>query len=186
MSVFRKLLPAEMHHYKAHLLRLDRADRHMRFGCTVSDAVIEQHCLRLEWRNTIVIGFFEDGQLRAASEMRHDGQPFPRRAELAFSVERGWQSRGIGSELMRRGLTIARNRGIRIVDVVCLAENGRMRALAAKFAKKVTVEHGEVGVSIALDMPNHVTLFLEALEDGAGLMSTFLAGFRLPSSRPAH
>lgn len=183
MGVFRKLLPAEMDRYKAHLLRLDRVDRHLRFAGTVADAVIEQHCHRLDWRNTIVIGWFVDGELRGATEMRTAGRPFPKRAELAFSVERSYQGRGVGTELMRRALTIAGNRGVKVIDVFCLFENRRMRALARKFSKAAVIEHGEVGVTIALDMPNHVTFFLEALEDGAGLVSAMLDRFKLNVAR---
>jgi len=183
MQVFRKLLPAEMVRYKAHLLRLDRADRHLRFAGSVSDAVIEQHCLRLDWRDTIIIGWFDNGELRGASELRTAGTPFPKRAELAFSVETPYQGRGIGYELMSRALTIARNRGIKVVDVICMLENRRMRSLARKFTKAAVIESGEVGVSIVLDMPNQVTLFLEALEDGAGLMSTVLGGFKAGMAR---
>ena len=183
MQVFRKLLPAEMIRYKAHLLRLDRTDRHLRFAGTVSDEVIEQHCHRLDWHNTLVIGWFDNGDLRGASELRTAGTPFPKRAELAFSVETPYQGRGIGHELMSRALIIARNRGIKIVDVICMVENRRMRSLARKFTKAAVIDGGEVGASIALDMPNQVSLFLEALEDGASLMSTLLGGFRAGMAR---
>jgi len=186
MSAFRKLLPAEMDRYKAHLLRLDRADRHLRFGGTVTDAVIEQHCLRLDWRNTLVLGWFEGGDMRGASELRTAGTPFPKRAELAFSVERPYQGRGIGQELMTRALTIARNRGIKVVDVICMLENRRMRSLAARFSKAMVVENGEVGVTITLDGPNHVTFFLEVLDDGAGWMSAMFDGFRGNVARGLH
>ena len=183
MNVFRKLLPAEMVRYKAHLLRLDRADRHMRFAGTVSDEVIEQHCLKLDWHNTIVIGWFEDGELRGASELRTAGTPFPKRAELAFSVEAAYQGRGIGYELMSRALTIASNRGIKIIDVICMQENRRMRSLARKFTKAAVVDHGEVGVSIVLARPNQVSLLLEALDEGASLFSALSGGFRAGVAR---
>jgi len=186
MNVFRKLLPAEWDRYKAHLLRLDRADRHLRFAGTVSDAVIERHCQGLDWRNTIVIGWFDNGELRGASELRTAGTPFPKRAELAFSVESAYQGRGIGHDLMSRALTIARNRGIKTIDVVCMLENRRMRSLARKFTKAAVIESGEVGVTIALTMPNHVTLFLEALEDGAGVMSAVLGGFKAGVTHVLH
>lgn len=177
MSALRKLLPTEMGYYEAHLLRLDRVDRYLRFGGTVTDAVVEQHCLQLNWHDTIVIGDFYQGELRAAAELRSDGGLFPRRGEAAFSVERAFQGQGIGTTLMRRVLTIAANRGLLIIDVICLLENRRMQALARHFAKEAVIDSGEVGVKICLDHPNHISFLLEAFDEGAGLMSAILDSF---------
>ena len=190
MSTFRNLLITEMGRYKDHLLRLDRSDRHMRFGGTVSDAVIEQHCLRMDWRNTVVVAYVDGGEIRAAVELRTSDRtfdrPFPERAEAAFSVERAYQGRGLGTALMRRVLTVASNRGVRIVDVLCLLENRRMQALARKFARAVVVEGGEVGITIGVDRPSQVSLMLEAFEEGAGLMLAMLDRFRVNVERVLH
>jgi GNAT superfamily N-acetyltransferase len=178
MSLYRKLLPTEMSRYRDHLLRLDRADRHLRFAGTVSDAAIQQHCLRLDWHDTVVIGFFDRGELSAAAELRFDGKPFSRRAEAGFSVERRYQGQGVGKGLMARVLTIARNRGIRVVDVICLLENRRMQSLASKFSSIRVVDSGEVGVSIGLDQANHISVMLEAIDESAGLVSVLLDSFK--------
>ena len=44
MPVIRKILPTELPQYRAHLLRLDRADRYARFTGTLSDEAVERHC----------------------------------------------------------------------------------------------------------------------------------------------
>jgi GNAT superfamily N-acetyltransferase len=174
MTVFRKLLPTEMGRYCDHLKRLDAVDRHLRFAGTATDAVIDQHCLRLDWHDTLVIGWFEDNELRGAAELRTEGTPFPQKAEAAFSVERGWQGRGIGAELIRRILNIASNRGIRVVEVYCLLENRKMQGLARKFASSVASECGDVAVTIRLERPDHISFMLEAIEEGASLVSAAL------------
>ena len=181
MTAFRKLLPSELLRYREHLLRLDSIDRHMRFGGAVSDAVIEQHCLRMDWHDTVVIGCFEDGELRGAAELRTAGDLFPSRGELAFSVERAFQGRGFGRALMTRIITVARNRGIRQVNLICLLENRAMQNLAQKFSSNRVVDAGEVGVSIRLDRADQLSLMSEALEESANLVASMFSGF---SNRP--
>ncbi len=186
MIAYRKLLPTEMSRYRAHLLRLSPVDRHMRFGGSVSDAVIEQHCLRLDWHDTIVIGYFVDGEMRGAAELRTAGDLFPSRGELAFSVERSYQGKGVGGDLMGRVLNIARNRGIRQVNLICLLENRAMQNLALKFTSARVVEAGEVGVSIRLDRADQLSLMREALEESAALVASILSGFTSTSGGTVH
>ena len=186
MTTFRKLLPNEMTRYRAHLLRLESVDRHMRFGGSVSDAVIEQHCLRMDWHDTVVIGYFVEGELRGAAELRTAGDLFPSRGELAFSVERAFQGKGVGSALMSRILTIARNRGIRQVNLICLLENRAMQNLALKFSGLRVVDAGEVGVSIRLDRADQLSLMSEALEESAALVTSLFSGFSYRTTGSMH
>ncbi|MEI6556838.1 MAG: GNAT family N-acetyltransferase [Rhodospirillaceae bacterium] len=186
MNAIRILLPTEMSRYRAHLLRLTSVDRHLRFGGSVGDAVIEQHCLRLDWHDTIVIGYFVDGELRGGAELRTAGDLFPSHAEMAFSVERAYQGRGVGSALMARVLTVARNRGIRQVNLICLLENRAMQSLARKFSQARVVDSGEVGVSINLQQADQVSLITEAFEEGAALIASVFTGFPFPNSRTMH
>lgn len=171
MTVYRKLLPTELPRYREHLLRLDREDRYSRFSGTVSDEVIGQHCLRIDWRCTIIVGAFVDGELRGALELRTDPTFWPDNAELALSVERACQRRGVGAELLRRALVIARNRGIRCATMICLPENRRMQGLARKFDARLSREDAEVSSAITLEWPNHMTLIQEVVDDGAGALT---------------
>jgi GNAT superfamily N-acetyltransferase len=81
----------------------------------------------------VVHGFFVDGALRGAAELRRIGTPLSREAEAAFSIEQAWQSHGVGTVLLERTLLSARNRGIKSLRMDCLADNRRMQQLARKF-----------------------------------------------------
>lgn len=177
MPAIRKLLPAERAQYQAHLLRLDQADRYARFTGTVSGDVIEQHCAKIDWGRTILVGAFIQGELRAAVELCTDRLLWPNEAELAVSVEKGLQGQGIGNTLVRRTLTIARNRSIQRVHMICLADNVRMRALSRKHGGRMELEGGEFTVTFDLPRPNQFSFALEALEDGAGAVNTVLDQF---------
>ncbi|MFD1623688.1 GNAT family N-acetyltransferase [Azospirillum griseum] len=177
MTVIRKILPTERSLYRAHLLRLDRADRYARFTGTLSDESVARHCAGLDWSRTILIGAFLNGELRAAVELCSDRILWPNEAEFGVSVEKELQGQGIGSILIRRALTVARNRSIGRVHIQCLAENVRMRALARRFGGRATLECGEIAASFDLPPPNQFSYALEALEDGAGAFNSLLASF---------
>lgn len=174
MPVYRKLLPAERHRYPGHLLRLDRTDRYARFTGTVSDAVIERHCTTIDWGRTLVVGAFHQGELRGAVELCTDRLLWPDEAELAVSVEKPYQEQGVGTALVRRALTIACNRRIKRVHMLCLADNRRMRALARRCGGSVEQDGGELDIAIALPPPTQFSLALEAVEAGAGAFGAVL------------
>ena len=88
-------------------------------------------------------GFFV-GVMRGAAELRPLGMRLPHQAEAAFSVEKPWQSHGVGSALLRRTLLTARNRGYRLLHMACLAENRRMQQLARKFDAELSFDFGSV------------------------------------------
>ncbi|MGF7175602.1 GNAT family N-acetyltransferase [Azospirillum doebereinerae] len=177
MTVIRKILPTELPLYRAHLLRLDPADRYARFAGTVSDEVLERHCAAIDWTRTTLIGAFLNGELRAALELCGDRVLWPNEAEFGISVETELQGRGVGSTLIRRALTVARNRSIGKVHMLCLAENIRMRALARRFGGRMEMEYGEITARFDLPTPNQFSFALEALEDGSGAFNSLLASF---------
>lgn len=175
MSVYRKLLPTELPRYRAHLLRLDKADRYARFTGTVSDEGIRSHCERLDWGRTLLIGAFDRGELRGAVELCTDRRLWPDEAEFGISVEKGWQGAGVGGELIRRVFNTARNRTVRRLHMICLADNRRMRALAKRFGATIDHDGAEVFAQFDLAPPNQFSFALEALEDGAGAVNAVLA-----------
>jgi GNAT superfamily N-acetyltransferase len=90
----------------------------------------------------VIYGFLVDGMLRGAAELRllgHAGD-----AEAALSVEKPWQSHGVGTALLERVLLAARNRQVERLHMLCLAENRRMQQLARKFDAALSVEGGSV------------------------------------------
>lgn len=174
MPVFRKLFPAERGHYRDHLLRLGAADRYARFAGMVGDAVIDRHVARMDWTRSTVIVAIERGAVVGAVELCTDRTVWPDNAEIAVSVEAAHQSGGIGSVLMRRALTVARNRSVGRVHLLCLAGNRRMRAMMRRLGGVLDVDGGEVAAVIELPRPNQFSLALEALEDGAGAVNSLL------------
>src|SRR5262245_30664571 len=126
-GVIRKLWIGEVHHdYLDHLLRLDAESRRNRFGLALADELIEAYVASPSWSGAVLHGFLVDGVLRGVAELKPFGAAFPTEAEAAFSVEKPWQSHGIGAALLGRTLLAARNRGIGKVHMVCLADNARM------------------------------------------------------------
>ena len=143
-GTIRKLWMGETDVYRDHLLRLDPASRHTRFSGTVSDDAIAGHAATAGAVGVVVHGFFVDGILRGASELRRIGPVLSREAEAAFSIERPWQSHGVGTVLLERTLLSARNRGIISLHMHCLAHNHRMQQLARKFEAGLSFDFGSV------------------------------------------
>lgn len=186
MPVIRKLLPNEYGEYREHLLRLDPSDRFSRFTGTVSEATIRRHVDGMDRGRTLLLGAFLHGHLRAAVELCTDRLLWPHEAELAISVESGLQGMGVGTGLVRRALTVARNRMIGRVHMLCRADNHRMRALARRFGGRGEMEGGEITVTFDLSRPTQFSMAMEALEDGAGAVGTMLDRFHVaPPERAA-
>jgi hypothetical protein len=87
-GVIRKLWSGETHAYRDHLLRLDAESRHNRFCGTITDSIILTYAATARGSDVIIHGFFVDGVLRGAVDLRI----FGREAEAAFSIEKPWQS----------------------------------------------------------------------------------------------
>lgn len=189
MRVFRKLMPYEIWRLREHLLRLTPADRRLRFFAGVNDDFIHDHCRRLDALRAIVIGFFEDGVLRGAAELHLAGD-LAGRAELAITVESGWQGHHIGTELLGHAITIAENRGMRSIEMVCLIDNRRMQHVARKFTDRLDVVEDQAEAHLKVPYPTQLSLWQEAAMDGIGLVTSWLeqfpfAGRRQPGDLPA-
>src|SRR5262249_59711429 len=129
-GMIRKLWISETDAYRDHLLRLDSESRRRRFSGAVSDEFIANHANSATGLNVVVHGFFVDGTLRGAAELRRFGSMLVREGEAAFSIEQPWQSDGVGNVLLEWALLSARNRGIMSLQMHCLADNKRMQQLA--------------------------------------------------------
>src|SRR5262245_17925285 len=165
-GLIRKLWIAEAGIYRDHLLRLDRGSRHSRFGGAVSDDFIRDYVDATYRLNAVVHGFFVDGTLRGAAELRPLGTVLSREAESALSIEPRWQSHGVGSELLDRTLLAARNRGIKTLHMACLANNRRMQELARKFAAELSFDFGSVVGEVAAARPTPLSVLREFVADG--------------------
>ena len=153
-----------------HLLRLDGEDRQLRFGAHVSPAQVAAYCAALDTGRTLLLGYLVEGELRAVGELTALAGAGPRTAEIAISVERRFQGRGIGGALLRRLIVAARNRLFERLYMVCLIDNGRMVRLARRVGSRLEVERGEVEARIDPPWPTFWTLLEEVLGEAHALV----------------
>ena len=164
-GTIRKLWIGETDAYRDHLLRLDRESRHRRFSGAMADEVIARHAATANGLGIVVHGFFVDGVLRGAAELRQNGSLFSHQAEAAFSIEQPWQSHGVGTGLLERTLLSARNRGIKSLRMDCLAENQRMQQLARKFDAEFSFDFGSVTGEVDPPRSTLLSLLREVMAD---------------------
>jgi GNAT superfamily N-acetyltransferase len=173
-GTIRKLWPGEADKYREHLLRLDPESRRNRFSGAVSDDFIIGFVSLTLSLDTVIHGFFVDGVLRGAGELRVLGGRFSDEAEAAFSIEKPWQSHGVGSELLERTLLAARNRGIKLLHMTCLANNQRMQQLARKFEAELSFDFGSVIGEVETPYPTPLSMLREVVADSHGFATAVL------------
>jgi GNAT superfamily N-acetyltransferase len=167
-GLIRKLWIGEADLYRDHLLRLDPASRRNRFAGAVSDEFVRDYADISFGIDALIHGFFIEGSLHGAAELRPIGAPIAREAEAAFSIEKPWQSHGVGSMLLERTLLAARNRGLKFLHMTCLADNKRMQQLARKYDAELSFDFASVVGEVAAPRPTPLSLMREMLADGHG------------------
>jgi GNAT superfamily N-acetyltransferase len=173
-GVIRKVWIGEAEKYREHLLRLDADSRRNRFGGAIADELIlayEETAMQI---GTVMHGFLVDGILRGVAELKPFGAVSPGVAEVAFSIEKPWQSHGVGSALLERTLLAARNRGIKLVHMSCLAGNARMQQLARKYEAELSFDFGSVVGEVEAPHATPLSLFREFVADGHGFAAAVL------------
>ena len=166
--VIRRLWPMDRDAVRAHFMRLDAETRRMRFAGTVGDDSVQKYAERVIGVDTLVVGAFIDGELRAIAELRGLLRVWSAAAEFAISVERDWQHAGIGDALFDHLLSLARNRGFGTLHMTCLVENIAMRHLAAKHDLQLRMLDGEVDGTLAPALPTPVTMGREIARESIG------------------
>ncbi len=173
-GVIRKLWIDRSGPYRDHLLRLDAESRRNRFGGAVSDEFIANYAELSRGLDAVMHGFFVDGVLRGVAELRPLGDGFAHEAEAAFSIEKPWQSHGVGSALLERTLLAARNRGLKFLHMACLADNKRMQQLARKYDADLSFDFSSVVGEVSTPRPTPLSLMREILADGHGFATAML------------
>lgn len=173
-GVIRKLWMGETDAYRDHLLRLDKESRYRRFSGGVADEIIVRHAATAGDAGVVVHGFFIDGTLHGAAELRPLGSLFAHEAEAAFSIEHPWQSHGVGTVLLERTLLSARNRGIKALHMHCLADNRRMQQLARKFEADLSFDFGSVVGEVDPPRSTALSMLREAVSDGHSIAGAML------------
>lgn len=168
-GIIRQLRPSELAQFRDHLLRLDPASRRDRFNGWPDDSFIANYAERSFRDGTTVIGYVEGDRVLGAAEL-HERTDLPEpTGEIAFSVEREWQHRGIGKRLFERLLLHALGLGYTKLRVTTHPENTAMRALARKYATTLNFEAGEtVGmIDLGPDVAQHLLKRLANWAPGA-------------------
>jgi GNAT superfamily N-acetyltransferase len=173
-GTIRKLWIGETAKYRDHILRLDPLSRRNRFAGGVSDDFVSRYVDLSTSLDAVVHGFFVGGLMRGGAELRPLGMRFPRQAEAAISVEKAWQSHGVGSALLRHTLLAARNRGIRHLHMACLADNARMQQLARKFDAELSFDFDSVIGEVESARPTPLSLMREMMSDGHSFATAML------------
>jgi RimJ/RimL family protein N-acetyltransferase len=168
--VYRKLWPRDADAFAVHLRHLDSEQRAFRFGHAVTDEWIAQYCASTDWGRSVTLGCWIAGELRGVMELKMVGQVWSRHAEVALSVERAFEARGMGTELFRRGLLVARNRGIARIYMLCLPENHRVQKIARKLQPRVAQSSDQLECEIVLTPPDALSLAAEFCDDGCALV----------------
>ena len=183
-GVIRKLWDVETDAYRDHLLRLDPESRRHRFSGTIADEAIRSFAATARGPDVVVHGFFVDGVLRGAADL-HIVRPLDlQEAEAAFSIEKPWQSHGVGSALLERTLLCARNRGVKHVQVSCLPQNKRMQQIARKFEADFTFDYDTVIGTMENPYPSPVSVMQEMFADGRSFAAAYV-DFQSRVLRPA-
>lgn len=151
---------------REHLLRLQPDERRRRFFGCVGDAEIADYADGIFAAGAIVLGCFVGGTLRAIGEL-HPMERRGRLAEVAVTVERPFQSRGIGTELLRRIVELAGNRLVGTLHLSCLIDNVPVQRIARHLGGALHQNDGLVEAEINPPWPSYGSLLGEALADGS-------------------
>lgn len=157
-GVVRQLRPSDRQRFKEHLLRLDGESRHDRFNGGTSEGFISAYADRCFEEGATVVAYVEDDQILGAAELHERPEFDVPTGEIAFSVERSLQHRGLGRRLFRRIISHAQALGYEQLKVTTHPGNIAMRRLARSFGARLSFMDGDTTGTITLS----------PMEDGAG------------------
>lgn len=171
----RRLWPSDLDAFRDHLLRLDPQSRFDRFAMAASDEFLRAYAARCFGIDDVIFGYFVDGVLRGAGELRAVAPGASgASAEAAFSVEEGWRRQGVGTELMARIVQAARNRGAETLYLSCLARNEAMQKLARKFAASLQFDDDALTGRLVARTPRAAALWNDWIDDSSNYANAVL------------
>ncbi|HEV7417161.1 MAG TPA: GNAT family N-acetyltransferase [Tianweitania sediminis] len=171
-GVIRQLRPSDRARFKAHLLRLDSESRHDRFNGGTSDSFLQNYADRCFCDGATVVGYVEGDRVLGAAELHERPEFEEPTGEIAFSVERVLQHRGLGARLFRRLIGHAYALGYTQLKVTTHPNNIAMRRLAHSFGARISFADGESTGSISLT-PQEESAFPVALPSRSSLRPAF-------------
>lgn len=176
----RLLTPWDRDAIRDHFLALGPEGRRLRFFAGVGDDFIRDYTAGIDWLRTRAVGAFEGRDLIGVAELVRLPAPALGEAEIALTVAPDRRGEGVGADLLRHALALARNRFIATVYLLCLPENLPMRRLAAKFGATLSTDADAIRGRIHAPWPGVASLIEEA---AAGGQTVLQAAFDLALTR---
>lgn len=162
-----KLPQHEFHRYKEHLLKLDDESKYMRFGFIIKPEIIAELCDK--WsanpdQHKIFVIEDENLDIIGVAHVSLEGDT----PELAFSVLKEHQRKGLGNALMKRAIEYCQNKGVKHGYMVCLSTNDKIKRLARKNDILIKTEDGDSVGDIVIPNPTPISYWHEYVEDSIG------------------
>lgn len=137
--------------YAQHLKALDSQDRYTRFGYAVSDHNIDQLILNMLYhaQDHHLFVAKDSDQATGFTHLAHaQGMGW----ELAVSVDKSHQGKGLGNHLMAATIDWARTHGVKRVFMHCIRNNKLILHLATKHGLEV-IDRSGADVTAQVNLP---------------------------------
>lgn len=152
---------------------LNEEDRRLYFGIAVSDNYIDQLINRITAasdQHTFLVSYNCTGWLGVLHIARMTDDSI----EFGVSVYEEYRNFGIGSDLLKEGITWARNRGYKQLYLHCVKWNTAMAHLAEKHGLDMIQHDGDIDVVAKLAPPSWYSLQQETADVSKRMFHLFL------------
>ncbi len=160
-----------------HFLNLDKESVYTRFCAPLKDDNITQYVNKLNFEEQGIFGIFnEDLKLIGIGECFLTENKGKKKAELAFSVMKEHQGKGLGNMLVQKLISFASIEQAQEIEMYHLSANSKVTKLAKKVGMTTTNEYGESHshVNLELNEKEKLDILLQYnLEETLGTMSLY-------------
>lgn len=135
----RELSARHRDRIRAHLLKLDEADRYLRFGYAANDEQVVRYADNLDFKRDDIFGIFNRKlELIAMAHLAYiDLAEHSNCAEFGVSVLKKARGLGLGTRLFARAVLHSRNQGVNMMFIHALSENTAMLKIARNAGARV-------------------------------------------------
>jgi GNAT superfamily N-acetyltransferase len=167
--IVRRVLHHEYSNYEDHLLALDPESKYLRFGHIISEKTIQYMMDKIYVdKDHHILFCVEDENLNFIGVCHIALEE--RGMELAFSVLKDHQGKGIGNALMRRAIAWCRTNHILTGTMVCLSSNKRIHHLCKKYGMQMDSSQGETVAQFTLENADIGTYLQESTDSNLAVM----------------
>lgn len=150
-----------------HLLKLDAADRYLRFGYAANDEQVIRYAENLDFERDDIFGIFNRRlNLIAMAHLAYtDLEHHSNCAEFGVSVLKSARGLGLGTRLFARAVIHSRNKGVDMMFIHALSENTAMIKIARNAGAKVQRDGTESEAYLKLPSAGFDTKVTEMVEN---------------------